>query len=306
MLEFKNCHPDQSAIIVGNGSSLRKTPLEKIDNHVTFGVNRISEIFNETSWRPDYYLFQGNDGKHERLKKNVVEVIDQGITTFIQKNKTDFFPSNDNVIPFNRSRISTNSVIEKAGVDSLHSVSDEKLEYIVDNFWSTDADDCVYAYSNSMIPLTQIAAYMGFNDIYFVGCDGYAEQQPHIIFKSGSNPLDYSGKYDSLLKTYISFLLSDKKPARSLVNGLFYLFLKSEFTPLWIKSKFKKDNYFKRGYTNNYAKKWKYEERNNKLLFVHKIIEKAGEMHSFHTYNATIEPNINIHTKIPIGKLVSK
>lgn len=43
------------AVVVGNGESLKVTPLEKI-KHPAFAVNRIHKIYPHTSWRPDYYV----------------------------------------------------------------------------------------------------------------------------------------------------------------------------------------------------------------------------------------------------------
>lgn len=42
--------------IIGNGSSLRKTPLEKLKGEVTWGMNRIHLYYPETAWRPTYYF----------------------------------------------------------------------------------------------------------------------------------------------------------------------------------------------------------------------------------------------------------
>lgn len=46
--KFKN----QDCLIVGNGPSLNKTPLEKI-KMVSIGMNKINMIFDRTTWRPD-------------------------------------------------------------------------------------------------------------------------------------------------------------------------------------------------------------------------------------------------------------
>lgn len=43
------------AFVVGNGESLKATPLEEI-RYPCFGVNRIHKIYPFTSWRPTYYV----------------------------------------------------------------------------------------------------------------------------------------------------------------------------------------------------------------------------------------------------------
>ncbi len=43
---------NKKLLIVGNGPSLNKTPLDKI-NMISVGMNKINLIFNKTKWRPD-------------------------------------------------------------------------------------------------------------------------------------------------------------------------------------------------------------------------------------------------------------
>ncbi len=44
------------AWIVGNGPSLRQTPLELLNGERTFGLNRIHKAYRWTDWRPTYYV----------------------------------------------------------------------------------------------------------------------------------------------------------------------------------------------------------------------------------------------------------
>lgn len=57
-LKYQGMHNNEKyCFIIGNGPSLRKEDLEKLQNNnvVTFAANRIYKIFNETDWRPTYY-----------------------------------------------------------------------------------------------------------------------------------------------------------------------------------------------------------------------------------------------------------
>jgi hypothetical protein len=42
--------------IIANGSSLNHTPLDLLKDETTWGMNRIHLHYNETKWRPTYYL----------------------------------------------------------------------------------------------------------------------------------------------------------------------------------------------------------------------------------------------------------
>ena len=55
---YKNIHKGQRCFIIGTGPSLTADDLNKLKNEVTFGSNRIFEIFSQTDWRPTYYMNQ--------------------------------------------------------------------------------------------------------------------------------------------------------------------------------------------------------------------------------------------------------
>jgi hypothetical protein len=47
---------DVRAFIVGNGASLKSTPLELLRDEITFGVTNVHKIYPLTNWRPTYYV----------------------------------------------------------------------------------------------------------------------------------------------------------------------------------------------------------------------------------------------------------
>ncbi|MGN0550979.1 MAG: 6-hydroxymethylpterin diphosphokinase MptE-like protein [Acutalibacteraceae bacterium] len=56
--KYKNIHKGERCFIIGTGPSLTTEDLEKLKDEVTFGSNRIFEIFPQTDWRPTYYMNQ--------------------------------------------------------------------------------------------------------------------------------------------------------------------------------------------------------------------------------------------------------
>lgn len=44
------------AFLIGNGPSLRETPLHLISHELSIGCNKIAKIFPHTTWRPSHYL----------------------------------------------------------------------------------------------------------------------------------------------------------------------------------------------------------------------------------------------------------
>lgn len=59
--ELKNIHQGERCFIVGTGPSLSISDLEMLKGEVTFGTNRIYELYNQTNWRPTYYINQDYD-----------------------------------------------------------------------------------------------------------------------------------------------------------------------------------------------------------------------------------------------------
>ena len=53
---LKGIHANKRCFIIGNGPSLRAEDLDKLKGEYTFAVNRIFRIFDQTDWRPTYYL----------------------------------------------------------------------------------------------------------------------------------------------------------------------------------------------------------------------------------------------------------
>ena len=58
--KFKNIHSGERCFIIGNGPSLNADDLDKLaeQGYVTFAFNRIYHIFDQTDWRPTYYMSQ--------------------------------------------------------------------------------------------------------------------------------------------------------------------------------------------------------------------------------------------------------
>jgi hypothetical protein len=53
---LKNLHPGQRCFIIGNGPSLKKTDLSRLQGEFTFGLNRIYLMFPDLGFSTSYYL----------------------------------------------------------------------------------------------------------------------------------------------------------------------------------------------------------------------------------------------------------
>lgn len=52
---LRNRHKGARAVIIGNGPSLRPSDLDRLQDVVTFGSNKIFLAYEDTDWRPTYY-----------------------------------------------------------------------------------------------------------------------------------------------------------------------------------------------------------------------------------------------------------
>ncbi len=54
--KFKNSLEGKTVIIVGNGPSLKKTPLDDFSSIPSIGMNKINLLFDNVAWRPSYLV----------------------------------------------------------------------------------------------------------------------------------------------------------------------------------------------------------------------------------------------------------
>lgn len=146
--KYKNIHEGESCFFIGNGPSLKSEDLDKISQLgiPTFAFNRIYYIFDDTKWRPTYYISQ--DEKILTGCQNVINDLDI---------KHKFIPINMKWY-FN---------IHIKDAEEYYLKGTENL-----NFWfSKDISHSVCWASTVMYTAAQFAAYMGFKKIYLIGVD---------------------------------------------------------------------------------------------------------------------------------------
>lgn len=143
---FHNKHQDERCFLIGNGSSLKVADLDKLKENkiITFGCNHIFEIYGETDWRPDYYVAAEGLEANESMDR----ICNQKIICFMKH--FIGFPLEDKMYVYRYQ--------EQDYVDILPRFSD-------------DISKCVYRSATVMFDMFQIAAYMGFKEIYLLGVD---------------------------------------------------------------------------------------------------------------------------------------
>lgn len=150
--KLRNRYLGERCFIVGNGPSLTINDLERLKTEHCFAFNRIYELYDKTSWRPEFYMVLDND-----VMKNVAQNIHKisakykilnimGKTLGIKKDANTFF-----FCSYGLYRAKEYNFVKK-------SISKDISKYISLNFSVTAA-------------AIETAIYMGFNEIYIIGLD---------------------------------------------------------------------------------------------------------------------------------------
>lgn len=148
---YKNRHRGERCFIIGNGPSLRISDLEKLAGEITFAANKIYLAFNQTSWRPSYYVAEDD----HFIRQHYQELgILNGTVKFISNSCGDLVRRQDHTIKYPRRLLELKDFPK----------------------FSDNAAHVVYCgYMVTYISL-QLAYFMGFSEVYLVGVDfDYAE-----------------------------------------------------------------------------------------------------------------------------------
>lgn len=159
---FKNCYKGKRCFIVGNGPSLKKVDLVKLQNEFVITVNKINLLDNYEELKTNVHIWV--DGAFFQQRKD--HVLDY---SFLMKCYDDIAKENPicfvplRAYPF----MKDNLLEEKLNLNYFNdskSLADDKVENI-------DLVSGIYSGTNVIHYAIQIAIYMGFREIYLVGCD---------------------------------------------------------------------------------------------------------------------------------------
>ena len=148
--KFKKRYMGQRCFIVANGPSLQVEDLNLLQQRgeITFGMNRIYKLFDQTDWRPTFYVCEDElIAQSQQREINAIEA------------KAKFIP------------------IElkwwhRVNIDNacyFHLNYDEQKRYPFS--FSTDIAHQLDCRGTVTFSCMQLAAYMGFSEIYLLGVD---------------------------------------------------------------------------------------------------------------------------------------
>lgn len=178
----------QRAWIIGNGPSLKDTPLHLLKDEVCFATGRIGMIFNQTEWRPTHYArlddVQGWDEKV--VSEDLKAIFQVGMKCLLS---TAYRWIWDNLRRFEK----PNNCVEfipECQHHNLHYDNREKPTawHLPEICW----------YGNSGTAAIQWAAKLGYGPLYLVGFDlGYKDGAPSHFAEGYEQGPERPAKYSN-------------------------------------------------------------------------------------------------------------
>ncbi len=182
--QYAGKHEGERCFIVCTGPSLTLEDVEQLRGEYTFSMNSIIKLFSKTSWRPTYYVINDKDVyimlEDELLRYQSDNWFGSDLLIDDTHAKVDFIP-----YPMD--------LLNHSG--GLH---------FTDKFnFSDNPYAIVYAGYTVVFDIIQFATYMGFKEIYLLGCDcNYSGKKRHFEEYTDSKLVAENDIEKKLIMTY--------------------------------------------------------------------------------------------------------
>lgn len=147
--QYRNAHEGDRCFIIGNGPSLTAADLEKIRGEKSFATNRIYLMYDKTEWRPTYFICQDR-----QLVRSLFD--------FYSKCKEKVFLGYHALYEYG---------INLPNVDYFLTDNRDANRLVSRLDFSEDVSSYVIDGGSVTYSAIQMAAYMGFKEIYLLGVD---------------------------------------------------------------------------------------------------------------------------------------
>lgn len=143
---LRNIHLGRRGFVIGNGPSLKMTDLDQLQGEITLAANKIYLAFDETSWRPSHFT-----------------VCDDVLWEKIRDEMVSHFPS-------------VSSPWDYTSQPGIHHRHFQHLPWDLEapadgHAFSMNVADGLFGGFTVTYANLQIAAHMGLEPIYLLGCD---------------------------------------------------------------------------------------------------------------------------------------
>lgn len=150
---LKEKYAGKRCFIVGNGPSLNKLDLSKLEGDYSFAVNGIFYKTKECGYRPTFYVVEDSDVMLDNVDE--INSYNSKSTRFFPKNYKHLIKNKDNTIFFN--------------MDTGY-YNETSPHFRIPRF-SADMSNVLYCGQSVTMINLQIAYYLGFQEVYLIGMD---------------------------------------------------------------------------------------------------------------------------------------
>lgn len=301
MQQLKDSYKNERIFLVGNGPSLKHTPLDELNNEYTFATNQVYKIFPDTNWKPEFYFNCHLPHDLNRIDSgeaitNIKDKLIKNSICFFDNRSKHLFESADDVYFFRRHSL-RGTPIDRCDINQVRQFSLNHLN----EYWSSNVSNVVYEY-HSMYAMMQISAYLGFDEIYLIGCDlGQKYINPHMIFQDGLDPYRSSKSKTEYLDT----ALKNGILLKSFINAMAYYSIENSLSNKILDKMLSAPS--SSHFTQNYIKNIQIndgEYREKQHLKSHYIGKRILEDNGIDIWNATVGGELELYDRKNIFDIV--
>jgi Protein of unknown function DUF115 len=161
---FADKYRGHRCFVMGNGPSLNEMDLSKLDREMVFACNGAFLLFNRIDWRPAFYTCVDTRVLRDRAA-DIKAMLDS------HPEMIAFFPARIQLHDGSGREFDTRTIIPPAKNRHYFNEVSSSLKNPPGSMFSLDANDRVVQPYTVAITMLQLAAYMGFDPIYLIGCD---------------------------------------------------------------------------------------------------------------------------------------
>ena len=171
---IKDSHRGERCFVIATGPSLTEKDLNLVEKEYTLSMNSCFFAFQNTGWRPDIYAIQ-DEYVYKAMKSDISSGVLDGIGLCIASGeliKKLRLPPMFLPYPLNHMDRKTKQGLEGG-----------RMKY------SLDCYEDIYDNGSVIFTLLQIIVYMGFEEIYLLGCDcDYTQSKKHFVDYGHDDP----------------------------------------------------------------------------------------------------------------------
>lgn len=171
--KLKNQYKGKRCFILCTGPSLKVEDIDKLKNEITFGMNSICLLSDQSDFRSTFYGCI-DVGVYKKLRQDIIEYCRDNTTVLVSD------------------RIKKNKMVPDDWISVQTNVAYHTYDrWFKNKFWckfSNDAFAGLYDMYSVTHFLIQIAIFMGFSKIYLLGCDCNQVKGKNVHFKEYGVP----------------------------------------------------------------------------------------------------------------------